>query len=486
MSVVTHAATVNPAALFADAMAHLVPGAAERQRLLGSGAVEVFGEGAEVTLSSGRTVLDFGSYAVPLFGHRPAAVIEAVRAALDELPVSTRMLANPYQARLAARLVPLIDPGRLSRVWLGLNGSDAVEAALKLAIAHTGRPSVLAVRGGFHGKSMGALAVTYSPKLRDPVRGFLGEVRHLALEPDAVRRAAAQAPFAALIFEPVQGEGGGRALPPGLLRRWSADVHAAGAFVVADEIQCGLRRCGPLSIAVAEGLAPDAVLLGKPLGGGVMPLSAVVGTQQLFSPFAADPFLHTTTFGGHPACCAAGLAALDLLENLDGSFRALGPRLGAGVAGLPSAYPQVIADARCAGIFAAIEFRDETQAGLAVLDAGRRGLLLAPCLTDPKVVRLLPPVVTSDEQLRSALTILDATCTSVARRTTGRAGARTSLSRKETWGASTRSGEHAVRRPPDSVLRAQPAVGAGQPRPWRPVPGPRLLRQPRPGSLSRP
>lgn len=420
---------VQPAALFATAMAHLPPGTAQRQRVLGSGAVEVRGDGAEVTLSDGRTVLDFGSYAVPLFGHRPAAVTEAVRAALDELPVSTRMLANPYPTRLAARLVSLIDPGRLSRVWFGLNGSDAVEAALKLAIARTGRPRVLAVRGGFHGKSMGALAVSYDPGLRDPVRGFLGEVRHLDLEPDAVRRAAAQAPFAALIVEPVQGEGGGHALPPDLLREWSADVHAAGGFVVADEIQCGLRRCGPLSIAVAEGLAPDAVLLGKPLGGGVMPLSAMVGTQELFSPFGMDPFFHTTTFGGHPASCAAGLAALDLLEKLDGYFGPLGSKLAAGVAGLAGAYPDVIAQARCAGIFCALEFRDEAQAGLAVLDAARRGLLLAPCLTAPKVIRLLPPVVTSDEQLGSALTILDATCGSVLRRTAGpsaRAAARTS------------------------------------------------------------
>src|SRR4051794_15140890 len=153
---------------------------------MGAGAVEVAAEGARVRLSNGRTVLDFGSYAVTLFGHRPASVVAAVHRALDELPTSTRLLGNPYTAALAARLAGLVDPGRLSRICLGLNGCDAVEAALKLAIAATGRPAVLAVENGFHGKSMGALAATADPRRRAPVAGFLGPVRHLPLAPDAV------------------------------------------------------------------------------------------------------------------------------------------------------------------------------------------------------------------------------------------------------------------------------------------------------------
>jgi putrescine aminotransferase len=276
---------------------------------------------------------------------------------------------------------------------------------------------VLSVQGGFHGKSMGALAATADPARRAPVLGFLGNVRHLPWEPDAVERAAAEAPFAALIFEPVQGEGGGRALPPELLRRWSADAHAAGAFVIADEIQCGLRRCGPVSLSVSQGLEPDAVLLGKPLGGGVMPLSAALCTEELFQPLVEDPFFHTATFSGHPASCAAGLAALDLLDALADSFAPAAAKLADGVAKVAAEYPDLLTEARCVGVFAALEFGTEAQAGLAVLEAGRRGLLLAQCLTAPTVLRLLPPVVTTDEQLASALSILDASCSSVRRRT---------------------------------------------------------------------
>jgi len=407
-------AAVDAAAVLADARAHLVPGVADRHRIIGGGGIETAGDGARVRLSNGRSALDFGSYAVTLFGHRPPSVVAAVHRALDGLPTSTRLLANPHAAGLAARLAALVDPGRLERVCLGLNGSDAVEAALKLAIARTGRPAILAVEGAFHGKSMGALAATFDPVRRGPLAGFLGDVRHLPPEPAAVARALADEPAAALIVEPVQGEGGGRILPPDLLRRWARDAHDAGTYVIADEIQCGLRRCGPVSLSVAHGMRPDAVLLGKPLGGGVMPLSAAVCTEDLFRPLLDDPYFHTATFGGHPASCAAGIAALDLLDDLP--FDAVAADLAAGIAGLAGRHGGVLADVRSVGLFAALQFRSPDRAGLAVLEAGRRGLLLAQCLTAPDVVRVLPPVVATPDELAEGLSILDAACRAVARR----------------------------------------------------------------------
>lgn len=407
--------------VFGRSAAHLVPGMADRHRVIGAGGFETTAEGAQVTLSNGRVALDFGSYAVPLFGHRPVSVLDAVRRSLDEMPTSTKMLANPYTARLAERLTAAIEPDRLSRVCFGLNGSDAVECALKLAIASTGRSTVLAVEGGFHGKSMGALAATWDPARRGPVLGFLGPVRHLPLEPDAVQRVVRQEPVAALIFEPVQGEGGGRRLPPDLLRRWTSDARAAGAFVIADEIQCGLRRCGPMSIAVELGLEPDAVLFGKALGGGVMPLSAALCTEELFAPLRQDPYFHTSTFSGHPASCAAGLAALELLDELDAEFKAKDGLLAEGLDELPSRYPELVAEAHAYGLFGVISLTTPELANLLVLEAGRRGLLMAPALSAPTVLRLLPPLVVSAEQIRDAFAILDTSLRAVLRRTTGTA-----------------------------------------------------------------
>jgi putrescine aminotransferase len=402
---------------FRKAASHLVPGVAERNRAMGMGAVEASGSGAEVTLSDGRTVLDFGNYAVTLFGHRPARVIEAVRDALDLMPTTTKILASPYPAALAARLVNLLDPGRLTRVWFGLNGADAVEVALKLAIAQTGRPAILAVENGFHGKSMGALAATADPERRKAISAFLGDARHIPLDADAVARAVHEAPFAALIVEPVQGEGGGRPLPPDLLRRWRADARAAGAFFISDEIQCGLRRCGAPSLAVDYGLAPDAVLLGKPLGGGVMPLSAAICTPELFDPLLDDPFFHSATFSGHPLSCAAGLAALDLLAELADHFGVVAAALATGIAEVAQQHPEVVAVGRTTGLLGALQFTTQKRAGLAMLEAGRRGLLLSQCVTDTSVARVMPPVVATEEQMATAIAVLHATCRSVARRT---------------------------------------------------------------------
>lgn len=408
---------VDAAAVFESAARHLVTGVAERQRTIGAGGVEIAAAGTEVQLSNGKTVLDFGSYAVTLFGHRPAPVVRAVHEAIDVMPTTTRLLANPYPAILADKLVSATGSDRLSKVWFGLNGADVVEAVLKLALARTGRPRLLAVEGGFHGKSMGALAATSDAERRKPVQGFLGDVRHIALEADAVARAAAEGPFAAIIIEPVQGEGGGRILPPELLRRWSADAHSAGAFVIADEIQCGLYRCGSMSVALSAGMDVDAVLFGKALGGGVMPLSASVCSADLFSPLIEDPYFHTATFSGHPACCAAGIAALDLLETITGQITAAAGLLAEGIVQIGERHPDVVVAVRSAGVFGVLECASPVQSGLLTLEAGRRGLLLAQCLTAPSVVRLLPPGVVTEQQMESAMSILDAACASVCRRT---------------------------------------------------------------------
>jgi putrescine aminotransferase len=402
---------------------HLAPGLAQIQRMIGRGAHEAEALGARVRLSDGRTMIDFGSYAVMLFGHRPPSVVRAVHEALDRMPASTRMLANPYSALLARRLVHMLAPERLSRVVFGLNGADAVEAALKLAMAETGRARILAVEGAFHGKSIGALAATADRERREPVRGFLGSVRHLPLRADAVAAAMREAPAAAFIFEPVQGEGGGRELPARLLRRWCSDAHAAGAFVIADEIQVGLRRCGPISLSLAQGLEPDAVLFGKALGGGVLPLSAVICTEQLFTPLVRDPFFHTATFAGHPLSCAAGLAALELLDEIADQAGQTGRLLADGITSVAANRAGVVREGRTMGLFGVLEFASPVLANLTLLDCGRRGLLVARCLSVPNVLRVLPPVDTPPAVMAQAMEILDAACASAARRADGFAAA---------------------------------------------------------------
>ncbi|GAB3970380.1 aspartate aminotransferase family protein [Streptomyces sparsus] len=380
----------------------------------GGDAVEAQGRGAVVALSDGREMLDFGSYAVTLLGHRHPTVLARVGEELTRMPTSTRVLGNPATAEAAERLTEYVDPGRLRRVWFGLNGSDAVEIALKLARVGTGRTRVIAVEGAYHGKSLGALAATWNARYRDPVRSLLGGVTHVPADVGRLAAAFDGGDVAAVIVEPVLGEGGVQPLPAEFLTALARHTRRAGAFLIADEIQTGLRRCGARALSVAAGLRPDAVLLGKALGGGVLPLSAMVATEAFHEPLARDPFLHTTTFSGHPLCAAAGVAALEAVEAHSGDGEALAARVGAGLAGIRSRHPGLVREVRGRGLLWGLELASPAAAGDLLMDLSRRGLLLSPCLGRPEVLRLLPPMVTTAGQLDRAWQILDDACAGVA------------------------------------------------------------------------
>lgn len=392
--------------LFRSARSRLAPGLVLGQKLTGRGAWEQSASGSWIELSNGRRMLDFGSYAVPLFGHRHPEVTAAVHDQLDRMPTSTRVLANPCVVELAERLMHILSPSALSRVWFGLNGCDAVEVALKLARAATGRSRILAVEGAFHGKSLGALAATSNPRYRDPVGFVLAPATHLPLEPDAVRKEVAKGDVAALIFEPIQGEGGVVPLEPKLLRRWCHDARDAGVFVVSDEIQVGLGRCGPMSLAHQEGIEPDAVLFGKALGGGVMPLSAAVCTEQLFAPMIHDPFFHSSVFSGHPLSCAAGLVAVDLVDRLSPSIRAAEHALAERLAAFISSWPDLFLEYRGRGLLWGIECIEPKVAGQFLMEVNGAGLLVSPCLSRPEVIRLLPPATVGLQELEFAFAAL--------------------------------------------------------------------------------
>ncbi|MDW5324838.1 aspartate aminotransferase family protein [Plantactinospora sp. KLBMP9567] len=407
------AASVDPSrpsarTVFAQMRRHLPPYLALTGKLAGRGAVETSGQGCRVRLSDGRSALDFGSYAVTLLGHRHPAVLTAVRDQLDALPVATRTLANPATAAAAARLVEYFD-SELTRVCFGVSGADAVEAAVKLARLASGRSRIVAVQGGFHGKSLGALALTHHERYRTGLLDVLPGVVHVpADDPDAVAREVARDDVAAVVFEPVQGENGVRPLDPDVLAAWCAAATAHGTFVIADEIQCGLRRCGEPSPALAAGLPVDAVLVGKPLGGGVLPVSAAVCRERLYAPLLADPIVHTSTFAGHPLGCAAVPAALDTIEELADRGPVLAGAMADGLAELRRGHPETVTAVRGRGLLWGIDLDPPHLAGELVVQLAQAGLLVSPCMSRPGTLRLMPPLVAGTGELSEALGILAA------------------------------------------------------------------------------
>ncbi len=395
------------AAVFERMRARSSPGTALAAKLAGAGACEEWAEGARVGLSDGREMIDFGSYGVTLLGHRHPAVVEAVQGQLRRMAAGTRLLANSTSVdfcdELGQRFGAVGD-----RVWLGCDGADAVEVAIKLARRASGRTRLLAVEHGFHGKTLGALSLTWNPAFREGLEPLLGQVTHIGRgDADAVRREVAAGDVAAIVFEPRQGEAGARGIEPSVLRRWARDARAAGAFVICDEVQTGLRRCGPPSLALEAGLEVDALLLGKALGGGVMPLSAMIAGEELYEPLRVDPTFHSATFSGHPLACAAGRAALHVNDRLALAAQALGARLRAGLDDLAGAHPETIVAVHGAGLMYALELASPALAGGVLVDLAQAGLLVSPCLSAPSSIRLLPPMVTSDAQLERALELLD-------------------------------------------------------------------------------
>lgn len=386
---------------------HLSPGLALGYQILARGAWEVAAEGATVRLSDGRDLVDFGSYAVTLLGHRNPRVVAAVSAQLHTMPTATRALANPAVTAFAEALLDRARP--LDRVWFGSDGADAVEVSIKLARRSSGRLRVLAAEGAFHGKTLGALALTAAPAYRAGLEPLLTHVTHLDRDdPSAVARACAGGEVAALILEPVQGEGGVRTLPHA--RRWAGDAHRAGAYVISDEIQAGLLRCGEFSLALAGGWEPDAVLFGKALGGGVLPLSAMAATTELYGPLLKDPTWHTATFGGHPLSCAAGSAALLELDAHAERGAELSARIGTALAVAQAEHPDLIAEVRGTGLLWGVDFVSPAVAGGVFSELADHGLLVSPCLSSPQTIRLLPPMVTTDEELHRAVEAFDKAC----------------------------------------------------------------------------
>ncbi|MEU8544143.1 acetylornithine transaminase [Streptomyces sp. NPDC048717] len=359
----------------------------------------VRGEGARVWDADGTAYLDFvGGIAVNALGHAHPAVVEAVTRQIQSLGhVSNLFVAEPPVA-LAERLLELF--GRADgRVFFCNSGAEANEAAFKIGRL-TGRRHMVATTGGFHGRTMGALALTGQPGKQEPFLPLPGDVTHVPYGDADALAAAVTEDTALVIIEPIQGENGVVVPPPGYLKAAREITRATGTLLVLDEVQTGVGRCGTwFEHQAHEGVDPDIVTLAKGLGGG-LPLGATVAFGPAAELFA--PGHHGTTFGGNPVACAAGLAVLDTLGDgaaLD-EVKRIGEKLRAGIEGL--GHP-LISHVRGAGLLLGIVLTESLapQVQQAASDAGL--LVNAPA---PDVVRIMPPLIIGDAEADTFLRAL--------------------------------------------------------------------------------
>jgi putrescine aminotransferase len=385
------------------------PPLARVMKLSGS-PVEVRARGATIWDQTGKAYLDFaGGYGVFTLGHSHPRVIGAVRKQLELMSLSGKTMFNVMLGRAARRLAE-IAPGDLQISFWCNSGTEAIEGAIKLARAATGRTTIVSTIDAFHGKTMGALSVSGRELFQTPFKPLLEGFAHVAygdasvLE-DALRDAAA------FVVEPVQGEGGVNVPPLGYLRAVREACDRTGALFVADEVQTGLGRCGYRFACDRDEVVPDVMTLAKGLSGGVVPVGALIARAPVWQrAFGDAPLLHTSTFGGNELACVAALTAMDVMEEeaLVENARVRGQELLAGAQRIAREFPEVAREARGLGLLVGVELTNEGYGGWIIPEMLKAGVTAAWTLNAQRVIRLEPPLIVAADEVQRALAALRA------------------------------------------------------------------------------
>ena len=369
------------------------------------------GEGVRLIDDHGRAYLDFVSgIGVASLGHGHAGLADALARQARTLIQTSNLYFHPLQGELASRLSALTG---LERVFFCNSGTEAVEACLKFARRYwhtrgTARRTFVAFQHSFHGRTMGSLSVTWDEHYRTPFQPLIEKV--VFADPEEPRSLAGLVDdsTAAIIIEPIQGEGGVRPISRELAGEVSAAAKRTGALVIADEVQSGSGRTGGFICSPSVGLTPDLIALGKALGAGV-PIGAALCSGEIAK--AISPGDHGTTYGGNLLACRAALVFLDALEGgLLERVAHASDRLFAGLRRLHARHGRLIVEVRGAGLIAGLDLRSDAQP--VVAGAMERGLLVNR--TSTTVLRLLPPYIVADQDIDEALEILDRTFAAVS------------------------------------------------------------------------
>ncbi len=397
------------AAVIEDYENHVNPGFAALVKFGGFDSVEVSARGCLVTDSRGREFLDcaggLGSLSV---GYSHPRVVEAVKGQLDKMALSTRLFFNAPQARLARWLAELT-PGDLQYSFFCNSGTEAVEAAIKFARMSTGRPGFVSATNAFHGKTMGSLSVSGRELYKAPFEPLVPGCVNVPYNDVAALEGAVNDTTAAVLLEPIQGEAGVIVPDAGYLRAARDICDRHGALLIIDEVQTGLGRTGRMWGCEWDGVAPDMVTLAKGLSGSCVPIGVVVGTPAVWEIFRENPLIHSSTFGGNPLACVAGLAALDVIEseNLVARSAAQGEKLIGALRATQAKYPQCVQEVRGRGLIIGVQFAHEDIGALAIVGLLKSNVIAAYTLNNPTTIRFEPPLVISDEQVQWAATAFD-------------------------------------------------------------------------------
>ncbi|MFD9903057.1 aspartate aminotransferase family protein [Streptomyces sp. NPDC059063] len=390
--------------------AHNHPAYAKMAFVMGCG-VQGKGAGSRVIDDASNTsyLALFDQYGNQSFGYSHPRIVAAVREQLDSGVLnSTKILFEEVQIRLSERLAQTTGQ-RLPYSYLANGGGETIDNALKLARAATGRPGVISARGCFHGKTFATLSASDRPEHRELLGPFMEHFRQVDFGDVDELAAALDDTVAAVLLEPVQAEAGVIVPPPGYLRevRRLCDEH--GALLILDEMQTAFGRCGTFFAHEQFGVTPDLVCVGKAFGGGVLPLSAVLGTERVWEVLRVLPSTFGSSLGGNPLSCRVGLEAIAIASD-EAFLAGVKERAGtidARLAAAAARHPGIIAAHRGIGMMHGIEFTDGAVAGLVLGRLLEEGITSTYSLYHPQVLRVQPPMVISPDDLDHGLAVLE-------------------------------------------------------------------------------
>lgn len=361
---------------------YINPIQARLHRLLGMDIAARQARGCYVLDSKGEAYLDcLGGYGVFSLGHCCPEVVQAVKRQLEIMPLSAKLLLDGPTAELAEKLAR-ITPGDLQYTSFCSSGVEALEEAMKIARLSRGKPGLIGANNGYHGQTR--RDIKYVPfGLLEPLRRVVDE------------------DTAAIIVEPIQAEGGVIVPPYGYLAGLRKICDEYKILLILDETQTGLGRTGFLFACDSEEVAPDILTLGKALGGGIIPLGAVVMTPRVFESLPREPFSDISSLGGSPLACSASLAALKILAEtrIIDEVRDKGNYLLEQLQAFPRIYPTVVKEIRGRGLLVGIELTQEAAGGIVLTQLLEQKVLAAYTLNNPKVIKLEPPFIITGQEL---------------------------------------------------------------------------------------
>ena len=341
-----------------------------------------------------------GGYGVALVGHRNERVVNAIKSQIEKVITVHSSFYNKTREEFLQTLIG-IAPAGLSQVHLNNSGAESVEAGIKFARKFTGRKGMVAMKGSYHGKSMGALSLTFSPKYRESFQPLLEKVTFSPYGDIDALQTAVDKDTAFVILEPIQGESGIHVPPDGFLQDVRKICDENGSLLVFDEIQSGLGRTGRMWASEHWETTPDIMCLAKGIAGGV-PMGVTLVRPDILSVMKKGE--HSSTFGGNPLACAAGTATLQALtqDGLVENAKNMGEKFLHGLNDLKSRH-KIIREIRGKGLMIGVELKFEVKDIL--MEGIKKGLLLL--YSGRNILRLLPPLVISDEDVTKSLQILD-------------------------------------------------------------------------------